>query len=478
MFTITITSRIKPVLPMRALGSVQWTRILVLVMCCVSATQVQSWCWPYEDGAYCDSGYFWIGWPGYASDCACCVGQEPMLVDAGIGPWGDRISQWICRACDAGKHQPALSKGSCGNCPAGKYSGSGSASCQICDPGMYSNEGWSSCAKCAAGKVANSDKSGCSACGEGTYSGGEGWVSCAKCDPGYASVNNANGNSQCTKCGAGKYANQGVNKLGSTLCELCGTNTYALEPGPTDPGNQNCRTCDVVKYTQCAGCSPLEGASKCLTHQEFCILDIKYCGVSSTNPQCHCCSGQFLEVGNGVRKCLSCPVTRYMDENAHTKDACKTCVEGRYPTSMPGADWPSAVVQVGLGLPNHGAIECVGTLAAVSCSGCSVGKYKGNAGSGLCTDCPENSTTLETGSTANACVCNAGYAPMVEQGSGMSQMPLKCSACTSGKFKSTHSRAPTNASDSYIENEKCQDCAVGEYPAHRDEPIDQIIGPL
>ena len=444
---------------MRALGSVRWTRILVLVMCCISATQVQSSCWPYEDGAYCDSGYFWIGAPGYPSHCSCCVGQEPRLVDAGIGPWGDQIYQWICYACDAGKHQPALSSGSCVDCPAGKYSGSGATSCQICDPGMYSYEGWSSCKKCLSGTVAKSDKSGCDNCGKGKYAREEGWVSCLSCDAGYASKETVN--IVCTKCGAGKYANAGVNTLGSTLCELCGTNTYNTEPGQTNTGNMLCKTCDRGKYTQCAACGPLSGASTCRTHQEFCVLDAKYCGVSSTNPQCHCCSGQFLQVDNGVRKCLSCPVTRYMDENAHTSDACKTCVEGRYPTTLPGADWPSAVVQVGLGLPDHGAIECVGTLAAVSCSGCSAGKYKGSAGSGLCTGCPVGQFSVKIGvSTCDNCQPGkysdvTGVTECTNCAAGKSSLQKSsdiddCIFCTEGKY-------------SPVPGSLCSTCGKGRY---------------
>jgi hypothetical protein len=66
-------------------------------------------------------------------------------------------------------------------------------------------------------------------------------------------------------------------------------------------------------------------------------------------------------------------------------------------------------------------------------------------------------------------VCNMGYSPM--QGPATSPLPLKCSACSAGKFKSRPSRAPADASDSYIESEKCQECEVGQYAVHRDEPI-------
>ncbi len=132
----------------------------------------------------------------------------------------------------------------------------------------------------------------------------------------------------------------------STLCQLCDINTYAPAPGPTDLGNQKCSTCDKGKYTQCAGCGPFLGASQCFTHQEVCVEDGKYCGKGSTNSNCHCCSAQFLKVLNGIRECLPCPDSKYMDENAHTSDACKTFVEGMYPTTLPDADWQSAVVQV------------------------------------------------------------------------------------------------------------------------------------
>jgi hypothetical protein len=57
-------------------------------------------------------------------------------------------------------------------------------------------------------------------------------------------------------------------------------------------------------------------------------------------------------------------------------------------------------------------------------------------------------------------------------GSATVSMPLKCSACVAGKFKSRSSIAPAFAHVSYIDFEKCQACAVGLYAAHRDDRDD------
>ena len=96
------------------------------------------------------------------------------------------------------------------------------------------------------------------------------------------------------------------------------------------------------------------------------------------------------------------------------------------------------------------------------CRDCEAGKYS-EANDKVCTDCPDNSTSARNNSDSSGCVCNVGYAPMRAQGSGTPAMPLQCSACIAGKFKSTRSQAPANLSDSYIDNEKCQDCAAGTY---------------
>jgi hypothetical protein len=387
--------------------------------------------------------------PGWTACSGCLAGKQPNPERTGCVKCEDRTQSpcdaW-CTACAAGQQVKTESW-------TGEVLNTG---CDACGDGHFSAAG-GVCAKCAAGKVAKSDKSGCDNCAKGKYTGDSGWYNCIDCHAGTAAANE--GTTECTKCGAGKYANEGVNKRGSVLCKLCGTNTYAREPGTTELGNQFCTTCEAGKYTQCAGCSPLEGASECLTHQEFCVRDTNYCGVSSTNPQCHCCSGQFLQVDNGVRKCLSCPDAQYMDENAHTSDACKTCVEGRYPTTLPGADWPSAVVQVGLGLPNHGAIECVGTLAAVNCSFCSEGKYKQQGGFGTCTECARGRYS-DSGFSVCADCLPGKYANVT--GAAL------CIDCAVGKYKEVggfgvcidcargHYSANTSAS-------ACTDCSAGNY---------------
>jgi hypothetical protein len=346
--------------------------------------------------------------------------------DAGSHPNAERTG---CNKCEAGTQSPGNAW--CTACGAGKQINAKQTGCDNCGNGQYSAAG-ASCAKCAAGSVANSAKSACDPCDKGKYADGEGWHTCLSCAAGSAAA--STGNSVCTKCLAGKYANEGPNKLGSTLCESCETNTYAPEPGPTDLGNQKCTTCDVRKYTQCAACGPLLGASKCFTHQEFCVRDPNYCGVSSTNPKCHCCSGQLLANRTSVtelaaepnRGCDACADSQYMDENAHKFTACKTCVEGRYPTRLPGADAANAIVPVGLGIPGHGPIECVGTLAATSCSSCSAGGYKAQAGYDVCVKCAKGRYSAEPG--ASTCVnCRAGtYA----EATGVTV----CTNCVGGKY--------------------------------------------
>ncbi len=181
----------------------------------------------------------------------------------------------------------------------------------------------------------------------------------------------------------------------------------------------------VGKYTQCAGCESVSGATMCLTHQAFCVASNNYCGTKPNNalvchdgicglvpiipnPNCHCCSGQFLNVTINTRHCVPCPSFQYVDQNAHILTECKNCLEGLWPTTMSGTDLTSALVPTTLGLADHGAIECVGAAGAIMCSSCSAGKYKVNAGMGGCSTCQAGKYSTVVGAISEAsCVACA-----------------------------------------------------------------------
>jgi len=153
--------------------------------------------------------------------------------------------------------------------------------------------------------------------------------------------------------------------------------------------NSDCVQCAQGKYTefQISTVAPVSGALECFTNQQFC-RDHHYCNNNAVvNSICTCCSGQFMTTVDGTRRCEKCPNGKYMNMESHTKEQCRTCVTGSYPTTLELTATADAKVPINLGLEGHGAIECVGALAEIGCNRCPAGLYKKQSGYGLCEEC-------------------------------------------------------------------------------------------
>jgi hypothetical protein len=167
---------------------------------------------------------------------------------------------------------------------------------------------------------------------------------------------------------------------------------------------------------------------------------------------------------------LSLKSNEYVEEGS---TSCINCAAGEYKT-MPGAG-VCKKCSIGSYSTESGAATCdqcqSGKYSAETgltvCTKCVAGKYS-TSGQADCVECPSNSTS-RPGSAADECTCNVGYEPVLPTGSAIVSMPLKCSACAAGKFKSRSSYSPAFADVSYIKLEGCKACAEGLYAAHRDD---------
>lgn len=174
------------------------------------------------------------------------------FVVAGILPTVSNAQTYMCQACPAGTYSGGGTATSCTPCSAGTYSNGGASSCAQCNPGTYSDDGASQCSPCPSGKYNNSTGSGsCQDCGAGSYASGTGNSSCATCSAGsYSSA----GASSCTPCKAGTFSNTS----GASSCTPCSAGTYS--------GSDNATSC-----TSCAGNTSqnLTGQSSCTSCGDF-----------------------------------------------------------------------------------------------------------------------------------------------------------------------------------------------------------------
>jgi hypothetical protein len=193
--------------------------------------------------------------------------------------------------------------------------------------------------------------------------------------------------------------------LGAGFVETCTLCERGFYKDWLDAPHQ-CTQCPVGKTTSGTG------SVGCQNIQTFisCTSQTSYCGTGGTVSTrrrllqagaCHCCSGQFLTISVDSVSCTSCNAGTFMDLQYHQNENCLLC--------------------------------------------------------------PNNSTSSEASKDPSACVCNAGYSPMLALGSATP--PLSCSACPAGKFKPATSKAPSAPLYTYINSEKCQDCDAGKYAA-------------
>lgn len=230
----------------------------------------------------------------------------------------------------------------------------------------------------------------------------------------------------------------------SQIAPLCPPFTYGSAGGMCYQQYYNnfnvinpCSCCNGYKrYWQLKQYSWLSDAWLCT------ICEVgKYQPEITSSTECISCPAGTYQNATRQYECIKCPAGKYSYEvGAYTLDTCTNCPAGKYSNiEGSGSNW--------------------------NCIECQAGKYS-TSGSSICTDCPANSNS-DPNSRPQGCLCNMGYEPRLQSNINLPSLPLQCAACVAGKFKSTKSTWPTQASIWYIQDEQCQNCAAGAFAAMR-----------
>lgn len=192
---------------------------------------------------------------------------------------------------------------------------------------------------------------------------------------------------------------------------------------------------------------------------------------SYTTNYCICNAGYFLnfeqdESHHYILRCTACEQGKYLEESATVQTACNNCPVGTY-WSDSGESGIGECVECEAGKYNFrwdltdcyscsdigqspGNNYCIcnagyyfdrsyrckpcdrGTylpfqnIVQTTCYSCGTNTYSANNGASACSVCPEHSASLPSSTSADACLCNAGYA--------QNASTLLCSACQPGTY--------------------------------------------
>jgi alpha-tubulin suppressor-like RCC1 family protein len=279
------------------------------------------------------------------------------------GNYTDESASSACQPCSAG-FSSGLGASTCTVCLPGSFASSGSSSCHLCSAGTYQLESGSSfCVLCPKGSFSSQEGQAnkCHLCLSGTYSDAQGSTECGICEEGSFSAGNA---SSCTMCAPGKYASERRNDM----CFPCSSGSFAQEEGSA--------ICDP--------CHPGYAAKAAST-------------------SCTLCAQSTWSAGRGTAVCNACP-PGYNTSGTATRllsDCLHICEPGQF------------------------GINGLSDSADQLCSSCAKGTISASYYSRACSGCLAGAFASETGMTRCE-LCPAGsYAP---PGSST------CSACSPGKF--------------------------------------------
>jgi hypothetical protein len=308
---------------------------------------------------------------------------------------------------------------SCGVCPAGTYSmsGTGSSVCMPCPAGQFSAAGATSCTPCEAGRFSAEGAASCTPCSGGSFSA-SGASSCTPCMAGTFA---ASGASSCTPCAAGRFS-----AAGATSCTPCAAGSSSTG------GAAMCTPCNPGSFAAsgAASCTPCASGTFAAT---------------SGAPMCAPCTAGSFAFGTGSTSCMPCAAGRYSASGA---SACTPCAAGSYST---GGAAMCTQCDAGSYAPSA-AMSCTPCLAgtfagsmASSCTPCGPGSYSA-ASAAMCTPCAAGSYT--SGPASSVCLpCEPGsYAS-----SGASSCSV-WSACGAAQYEAM---APSAMND-----RECVDCTV------------------
>ena len=224
----------------------------------------------------------------------------------------------------------------------------------------------------------------------------------------------------------------------------------------------------------CALVLRVAGAQQCNTNEYMYYDSCRTCleePQSYTTNHCICNAGYFLnfeqdESYHYILRCTACEQGKYLEESGTVQTACNNCPVGTY-WSDSGESGIGECVECEAGKYNFrwdltdcyncydigqspGNNYCIcnagyyfdrsyickpcdrGTylpfqnIVQTTCYSCDTNTYSGNNGASACSVCPEHSASLPSSTSADACLCNAGYAKNAST--------LLCSACQPGTY--------------------------------------------
>jgi hypothetical protein len=319
-----------------------------------------------------------------AGDAATCTPCSALATTVATGQ-----SLATACTCPAGTFGTAVT-GACQGCAKGEYStGTDAVACTACT-GLQTTLAKSAAAEaaCVCSVGAGLSMGSCVTCPKGTYSGVEADLACDTCPTGADTFAVGRDAKDDCHCKAGFWGNAGT-EFGS--CTACTGNTYRV--GLSNSA-QSCISC--ISTAQIATGSNRESESDC-------VCKAAYTGVAAGVQGCILCEDGSFKSTAGDVACTACPGTSVTESLVATgKDEQSDC------ECPAGED---------------------GTSGPMTCTACSVGKYKAASGNVACVDCPAGSTVDATGSTSvGMCQCNAGYIGTASSGS-------VCSICALGTYK-------------------------------------------
>lgn len=409
------------------------------------------------------------------------------------GTFQDKVNQTSCNICPANTYQPkegATAKEDCLTCPLNSgaeasssaltnctclqgYTGQDGGPCSKCVAGTFKlTEGSAACEQCPRDTYAGAGSSACAACPVDSFSAAGSTVlanctcaagfgaafepfACAACAPGSAKLA---GNSQCVACTAGLFADRSAmqacvtcpadtySSLGSAACQACAANEFSA---PGSDSSDDC-LCDAGYYrrdTACAKCAigffrntshALSGSAECVA----CPAGYSTQSAATVSQSdCYLCPADnyVLSTGSG-NECVQCGANA--QSNAGTVDGClcdagfertdAVCApcEYGYHKHLPGNHSCTACAAGQQGILNHPEVAALGASGA--CEPCPADTYWSAAGA-PCAPCPANSHAPEGSTSADQCLCHAGY-ELRPQTVG-SVVHMACAPCTAGYAK-------------------------------------------
>ena len=420
--------------------------------------------------------------PGYhggdVSSCKpCAPGAYKDFIGPGVPVLSNGLVDFICRGCEAGKYGELSAQVNCSLCPRNTFSRSVGATeqstCQDCPTNSQSPEGSSIRYNCSCNAGYTSDGGilvgpdltffRCRPCYAGLYKDWAGKEMCKECPdhssslagsarlvhctciPGYTGPNGT----VCVTCKPGKFKPTS----GPQECTLCPQGKYSAAIGAVT--EDTCLPCPKNKTTLTAG---MQFVATCKCQAGFGPLgqDCGACTVGTYKSSigdydCDLCAAGTFSDRIGTKECSNCPGGTYRGASGGTSS--KACL----PCSRDSDSAAGSVVAADC-LCNKGFSGPEGG----PCLACTLGTYKKENGSALCTLCPAN-TYSETFASENLdsclgcpnltrsvpgsrdkknCVCLPGY-------SGANGGP--CIACLPGTYKQINGSSA------------CVSCAAGKY---------------